>query len=83
MGLQAGKGGKRALNCLKMDKISRAQEKEINKNAMAKLSKGFLDLPNFFKTFMVQHDEALNISGQIIVSLGMVGTPQMGVPQRS
>jgi hypothetical protein len=47
-----------------MDKISRAQEKEVNKNVMAKLSKGFLDLPNFFKTFMVQHDEALNISGQ-------------------
>jgi hypothetical protein len=47
---------------------------------MAKLFKGFLDLPNSFKTFMVQHDEALNILGQIIVSLGMVGTPQMGVP---
>jgi len=50
---------------------------------MAKLSKGFLDLPNSFKTFMVQHNETLNILGQIIVSLGMVGTPKMGVPPRS
>lgn len=49
---------------------------------MAKLPKGFLDLPNSFKTFMVQHNEALNISSQIIVNLGMVGTPQMGVPPR-
>jgi hypothetical protein len=49
---------------------------------MAKLSKGFLDLPNSFKTFMVQHDEALKILGQIIVSLGMVGSPQMGVPPK-
>ncbi len=43
---------------------------------MAKLPKGFLDFPNSFKTFMVQHNEALNISSQIIVSLGMVGTPK-------
>ncbi len=59
-----------------MDKISRAQKKQTNKNVMAKLPKGFLDFPNSFKTFMVQHNEALNISSQIIVSLGMVGTPK-------
>jgi hypothetical protein len=64
-----------------MDKTSWAQDKKVNQNVMAKLPKSFLYFLNFFKTFMVQcdeamvqHDEATRILGQITNGSGVVGS---------
>jgi hypothetical protein len=55
-----GRRDKRALEHLEVDKFSDAQQEEVNKRKMNKMSKDFLALLDTFQALVMQQGEAMS-----------------------